>query len=77
MAVMIVLAGSLLLFRGLGALGVRRFGTWKEATRYALAVLFLFHNEVTSALLGERLVEKRLPGRLLDLTLQPFDFAFV
>jgi uncharacterized membrane protein len=42
MAVMIVLAASLVLFRGLGALGVRRFATWKEATRHALAVLFLF-----------------------------------
>ena len=42
MAVMIVLVGSLLLSRGLGALGVRRFATWKEATRHALAVVFLF-----------------------------------
>ena len=42
MAVMIVLAASLILFRGLGALGVRRFASWKEATRHALAVLFLF-----------------------------------
>jgi uncharacterized membrane protein len=42
MAVMVVLAVSLLAFRGLGALGVARFATWKEATRYALAVLFLF-----------------------------------
>ena len=42
MAVMAVLVGSVLLFRGLGALGVERFATWKEATRYALAVMFLF-----------------------------------
>ena len=42
MAVMIVLVGSLLVFRGLGALGLARFGSWKEAARHALAVLFLF-----------------------------------
>jgi uncharacterized membrane protein len=42
MAVMIVLVGSLLAFRGLGALGLPRFGSWKESTRHALAVLFLF-----------------------------------
>lgn len=42
MAVMIVLAGSLLLFRALGALGVRRFASWRESTRHALAVMFLF-----------------------------------
>jgi uncharacterized membrane protein len=42
MAVMVVLVGSLLVFRALGALGVRRFASWKEATRHALAVMFLF-----------------------------------
>ena len=42
MAVMIVLVGSLLLLRGLGAIGVRRFATWREATRHALSVVFLF-----------------------------------
>jgi uncharacterized membrane protein len=42
MAVMVVLAGSLLVFRALGAFGVRRFGSGKEATRHALAVMFLF-----------------------------------
>lgn len=42
MAVMAVLAGSLLVFRALGAFGVRRFGSWKESTRHALAVMFLF-----------------------------------
>ena len=42
MAVMVVLVGALLVFRALGAAGLRRFATWKEATRHALAVLFLF-----------------------------------
>jgi uncharacterized membrane protein len=42
MAVMIVLGGALLVFRALGAAGLRRLATWKEATRHALAVLFLF-----------------------------------
>ena len=42
MAVMVVLVASLLVFRALGGLGLARFGSWKEATRYALAVTFLF-----------------------------------
>jgi uncharacterized membrane protein len=42
MAVLIVLTGSLLLFRALGAFGVERLRSWKEATRYALAVMFAF-----------------------------------
>jgi uncharacterized membrane protein len=42
MAVLIVLVGSLLVFRALGAFGIARFASWKEATRHALAVLFLF-----------------------------------
>ena len=42
MAVLAVLAASLLVFRGVGALGVTALASWKDATRYALAVLFLF-----------------------------------
>jgi uncharacterized membrane protein len=42
MAVMVVLAASLLVFRSLGALGVKALASWKEATRYALAVMFVF-----------------------------------
>jgi uncharacterized membrane protein len=42
MAVMVVLIGSLLVFRALGAFGLRRFASWKDATRHALAVMFLF-----------------------------------
>jgi len=42
MLVLFVLVGSLLIFRGLGALGVHAFGSWVEATRYALAVMLVF-----------------------------------
>jgi uncharacterized membrane protein len=42
MAVMVVLIGSLLVFRALGAFGLRRFASWKDATRHALAAMFLF-----------------------------------
>jgi uncharacterized membrane protein len=37
-----VLAGSLLVYRALGALGVAALATWPAATRWALATLFLF-----------------------------------
>jgi hypothetical protein len=36
-----VLAGSLLLYRALGALGVAALASWPAATRWALATLFL------------------------------------
>jgi uncharacterized membrane protein len=42
MLVVFVLLLSLLTFRGLGALGISMFDTWVAATRYALAVMFLF-----------------------------------
>jgi uncharacterized membrane protein len=42
MLVFFVLVISLLIFRGLGALGIPGFATWMAATRYALAVMFLF-----------------------------------
>jgi uncharacterized membrane protein len=38
---MAVLFGSLLLYRGVGALGVEQLATWPAATRWALATLFL------------------------------------
>jgi uncharacterized membrane protein len=41
MAPFLVLIGSLLLFRGLGAAGVEAFSSWAAATRWALAVMFL------------------------------------
>ncbi len=42
MAVLIVLFGSLLLYRGLGAMGVSLFATWIVSARFALATMFLF-----------------------------------
>jgi uncharacterized membrane protein len=42
MLAMFVLFASLLVFRGLGALGVSTFATWMDSTRAALAVMFLF-----------------------------------
>jgi len=41
MILMAVLFGSLLLYRGLGALGVGPLAAWPAATRWALATLFL------------------------------------
>jgi len=42
MAVLIVLFGAWLVFRGIGALGVGAFSTWHDSARYALAVMFGF-----------------------------------
>ena len=42
MAVLIVLFGAWLLFRGIGALGYQAFATWHDTARYALAVMFTF-----------------------------------
>jgi len=42
MLVLLVLVISLLLFRGLGALGISIFDTWVDSTRFALAAMFLF-----------------------------------
>ena len=42
MIVLVVLFGSWLLFRGIGALGVSLFSTWHDTARYALAVMFTF-----------------------------------
>jgi len=42
MIVLAVLAVSLVLFRGLGALGIKSMSSWIGALRYALAVMFLF-----------------------------------
>ena len=39
---LIVLTVTLALLRGLGTLGVRCLSSWKEAARYALAVMFVF-----------------------------------
>ncbi|MFY9803213.1 MAG: DoxX family protein [Candidatus Acidiferrales bacterium] len=42
MIVVVVLFGSLLLFRVAGALGVTALASWVAATRWALAAMFLF-----------------------------------
>lgn len=41
MILIAVLAGSLLVYRGLGALGVEALASWPAATRWALATLLL------------------------------------
>lgn len=42
MLVLLILLVSVLIFRGLGALGVSMMATWMDSTRFALAVMFLF-----------------------------------
>lgn len=42
MAVLVVLFGSWLVFRGIGALGLAAFATWQDSARYALATMFAF-----------------------------------
>src|SRR5262245_8884178 len=42
MLVLVVLFGSLLLYRALGALGVPVFATWLDSARFALATMFGF-----------------------------------
>jgi uncharacterized membrane protein len=42
MAVLIVLFGSWLLLRGIGALGIAALASWHAAARCALAVMFVF-----------------------------------
>jgi hypothetical protein len=42
MIVVVVLFGSWLILRGIGALGVPALATWHDSVRYALAVMFVF-----------------------------------
>src|SRR5438094_10017822 len=42
MIVLVVLFGSWLILRGIGALGVTALATWHDSDRYALAVMFVF-----------------------------------
>ena len=42
MAPLIALVVATLIFRGIGAIRVRRFGTWRDATRFGLGVMFIF-----------------------------------
>jgi uncharacterized membrane protein len=42
MAVLVVLFGSWLILRAIGALGVAALATWHDSVRYALAIMFVF-----------------------------------
>lgn len=42
MAILIVLLAALVLFRGLGAVGIEHFASWQASAAWALAVMFLF-----------------------------------
>jgi hypothetical protein len=42
MQVLAVLFGSLLLYRGLGALGASVVAAWLQSARFALATMFVF-----------------------------------
>jgi uncharacterized membrane protein len=42
MVVVLVLFGSWLILRSIGALGVTALGTWHDSVRYALAIMFVF-----------------------------------
>ena len=39
---LVVLFGSWLILRGIGALGITALATWHDSVRYALAVMFVF-----------------------------------
>jgi uncharacterized membrane protein len=64
MAPMIVLVVSLLAFRGVGVAGVEALSSWAAATRWALAVMFLFTASAHFTALKEdlvRMVPKAVP----------------
>ncbi len=63
MASFIVLIGSLLLFRGLGLLGVPWWMSWHDCASYALAVMFLFTAGSRLTPIREDLI-KMVPGRV-------------
>ena len=42
MTILVVLFGSLLIYRGIGAMGVTALATWLACARFALATMFLF-----------------------------------
>ncbi len=42
MMVLVVLFGSWLILRGIGAVGVAALASWQDSVRYALAVMFVF-----------------------------------
>lgn len=61
MIVLVVLLLSLLVYRGIGALGVEAFGTWPAATRYALATMLVLTASAHFTKMREDLV-RMVPG---------------
>ena len=57
MAPLIVLLVSLLVFRGLGAFGVHGLSFWPAATRYGLALMFLFTASAHFTKMREELIQ--------------------
>jgi uncharacterized membrane protein len=57
MVPLIVLFVSLLVVRGLGALGVNTLSSWPAATRYGLAVMFLFTASAHFTRMKEELIQ--------------------
>ncbi len=73
MAVLIVLLGSLLLFRAAGALGVEALDSWLAAARWALALMLLFTAAAHFTRMKEDLVRMvppwvRWPRQVVALT---------
>jgi len=61
MIVLVVLLVSLLIYRGVGALGVDALGTWPAATRYALATMLAFTASAHFTRMRQDLV-RMMPG---------------
>jgi uncharacterized membrane protein len=73
MAVLIVLLGSLMLFRAAGALGVEALDSWLAAARWALALMLLFTAAAHFTRMKEDLVRMvppwvRWPRQVVALT---------
>jgi uncharacterized membrane protein len=73
MVPLIVLLVSLLVVRGLGALGVNTLSSWPAATRYGLAVMFLFTASAHFTRMKEELIQMvpeplPYPRQLVSLT---------
>ncbi len=62
MAVLVVLFGSLLLYRGLGAMGVGALQTWLTCARFGLATMFFFTAMAHFASPRKDLIAMVLPG---------------
>jgi uncharacterized membrane protein len=67
MAPFILLLASTIVFRVLGAFGLEVFGTWQDAARYAVALMFVFTGALHFTKMREdfsRMVPRILPYRL-------------